>query len=154
MAASSIAEPSFRSSQEFDADFARAISLREAGELQKSLCLLEAVMAYRVERHGRDHYESQCAISQYGRTLRAMGRLEEAQAVHWEVLLIRERVYGSANSYTTNSAGILEETLRMAKNENGAELLRLTREFALLNYSVSFRELRAIWPADAQLRPE
>ena len=124
-------------------DFDEAVRLREAGRLAESLRLIEAVVAERVSRNGREHFDSQCALSQSGRTLRAMGRFAEARAVHWEVLLIRERLYGPAFGYTTNSAGILEQTLRMAKEVHEAELVRLTREFALLSYPVSFIGLRS-----------
>ena len=158
MANSVTAEPSSRPSQQIDADFDRAIALRESGEFDASLRLLEAVMAFRIEKHGRDHLDSHCALSQYGRTLRTMGRLQEAQTVHWEVLLIRERVYGPTADYTTNSAGILEETLRLAGNNAAADLLQLAKEFANMNYPVSFRGLQStlasqsgVWPGVARV---
>jgi len=89
-----------------------AIRDREAGRLEESRAILENLVAQNIHRFGRKSYESQCAMSQLGRTLRAMGRAEEAGALHWEVLAIRTEAYGRRGQYTVNSAGILADTLR------------------------------------------
>jgi hypothetical protein len=89
-----------------------AKTLRETGHFEKSRAMLERLMAQAIRRHGRKAYESQCAMSQLGRTLRVMGRAEEASTLHWEVLAIRLDVYGRRGMFTINSAGILSETLR------------------------------------------
>jgi hypothetical protein len=89
-----------------------AIALREAGRLDESRSLLESLVAQRIRREGRKGYDSQCALSQLGRTLRAMGRAEEAGALHWEVLATRLELYGRRGAFTQNSARILADTLR------------------------------------------
>jgi hypothetical protein len=89
-----------------------AKTLRETGHFEKSRAMLERLVARAIRRHGRKAYDSQCAMSQLGRTLRVMGRAEEASALHWEVLAIRLDVYGRRGMFTINSAGILSETLR------------------------------------------
>ncbi|MGA2441377.1 MAG: tetratricopeptide repeat protein [Tepidisphaeraceae bacterium] len=89
-----------------------AISLREAGRLDESRCILESLVAQRTRAHGRKEFDTQCAMSQLGRTLRAMGRADEAAALHWEVLATRLELYGRRSEFTINSAGILSETLR------------------------------------------
>jgi hypothetical protein len=88
------------------------IDLREAGRLEESRCVLESLVAQEARRYGCREFDSQCAMSQLGRTLRAMGRVEEASELHWEVLAIRLELYGRRSVFTINSAGILSETLR------------------------------------------
>lgn len=89
-----------------------ATQLRETGHFEESRAMLERLVAQAIHRSGRKAYDSQCAMSQLGRTLRVMGRAEEASALHWEVLAIRLDAYGRGNTFTTNSAAILSETLR------------------------------------------
>ncbi|MGD0767582.1 MAG: tetratricopeptide repeat protein [Tepidisphaeraceae bacterium] len=95
-----------------------AIKLREAGHLDESRCILESLVAQRTRAHGRKEFDTQCAISQLGRTLRAMGRADEAAALHWEVLATRLEIYGRRSEFTINSAGILSETLRNSLHDH------------------------------------
>lgn len=110
-----------------DADIDRAINLREAGELGKSLGSLQHIVKTCRLRWGRRAYPSQCALSQLGRTLRAMGRCTEASDLHWEVLAIRETQYGHVAMYTQNSASILVDTLRMLNDQKMAAAVELWR---------------------------
>jgi hypothetical protein len=89
-----------------------AIHFREAGRLEESRRILELLIAQALGGNERSGYDHQCAISQLGRTLRAMGRAEEASALHWEALAIRLELHGRRGDYTQNSARILAETLR------------------------------------------
>jgi len=89
-----------------------AIRLREAGRLEESRNVLEHLIAQAIARNERHGYDHQCAISQLGRALRAMGHADEAAALHWEALAIRLELYGRRADYTQNSARILAETLR------------------------------------------
>lgn len=108
----------------FDADFERGIELREQGSLQESLQTLAAVTDARTRQFGRSAFQTQCAISQQGRTLRAMGRFKEATDLHWEILGIRFSRYGYPHPYTEKSAEILAETLEMQGNKSDATAIR------------------------------
>jgi hypothetical protein len=95
-----------------------AIRLREAGLLAASYVMLKTQIARARRSHGHKSYEAQCAISQLGRTLLAMGRGEQASTLHWEVLAMRLELYGRRDSYTQNSAAILAGTLRTGLGDN------------------------------------
>jgi hypothetical protein len=91
--------------------------------MEASLAMLKTLVAARIRRYGRRAYAAQCAVSQMGRTLRAMGRAAEACELHWTVLSIRHEVYGF-ELYTSNSAGILADTLKMLADEEMAAAVR------------------------------
>ena len=95
------------------ADFDRAIELREGGSVVESRDLLRNVVRGRTAIEGGEGFDTQCALSQLARSLRALGEYEEATRLHRDVLRIRHRLYGQEHGYTLNSAGILIETLRM-----------------------------------------
>jgi len=89
-----------------------AIRLRGIGLLAASYAMLRKLLARSRRTHGHRSYEAQCAMSQLGRTFLAMGRGQQASALHWEVLATRLALYGRRDSYTQNSASILAATLR------------------------------------------
>lgn len=98
-------------------DFERGITLREAKRLEESRQLLQVVVEARTHEQGREGFDSQCAISQLGRTLCAMGNYKDAAALHLEVLNIRIKLYGSTDQLTENSIAIFNETLNQWSGE-------------------------------------
>ncbi len=107
-----------------DATLLHAIHYRESGDLD----ILRALVRRRTRREGRRGAETQCALSQMGRTLRAMGRVEEACDLHWEVLAIRLQAYGHFDDFTQNSAAILADTLEMLPD--GLPMARAVQRWA------------------------
>jgi hypothetical protein len=87
-------------------------ALREAAQLEESRSVLEHVVVQRIRDEGRKGFSAQCAISQLARTLRQMGRAEQAAGLHWEVMATRLELYGRCSGFTQNSANILTDTLR------------------------------------------
>ena len=108
------------------ADFDRAIRLREEGLVQESCALLRRVVCGRATLEGAETFDTQCALSQLGRSLRALGAYEEATCLHRQVLRIRQQQYGAAHPYTLNSARILIVTLRLQGKTTGSLRRRTT----------------------------
>jgi hypothetical protein len=129
-------------------DLDLAIQRREAGDLEGSLGMLRALVAARMRRQGRKGFDTQCALSQQGRTLRAMGRAAEASDLHWEVLAIRFELYGRFSGFTRNSAGILADTLGMLNDPEMAAAIRL---WLRPPDSPSSTDLMAIMRVDARM---
>jgi hypothetical protein len=101
-----------------------AVRLRDAGRNTESLRSLRELVAECREDSGIMTGVAQAAISQLGRTLRAMGQLEEAQALHAEVLRHRRYLLGDDHPRTVNSMTILAETLEMSGKTTAAQELR------------------------------
>lgn len=100
-------------------DFQYGIKLREEDKQDESEKILRHVFNKRLKMYGEDHFQTQVARSQLGRTLRTIGNLREAVKLHEKNLEIRRRRYGNLHEYTTNAMLILADTLLL----NG-EMLR------------------------------
>ncbi len=100
-----------------EAEFLRGIQLRKDGDLAGSFKLLTEVLETRTRLCGANSLATQVAMSQLGRTCRAMGRHAEAIRLHRESLAIRIRALGDNDERVWNSRAILLETLLEADHE-------------------------------------
>lgn len=127
----------------------RGIELREAGELEESAAVLDGVLRRRAAGFGRSHNLTQVAVSQLGRTLRALGEHERAILLHEESLEHRIHRLGYLHEHTRNSARILAETMQRAgRNAEAEELLARVggqRRAELARSSRLERELDVRW---------
>lgn len=98
--------------------FRGGIQHREAGNLEESRRLLQAVVDSRTKSGGLGGFPTQLAMSQLGRTLRLLGRIAQARHMHSVVLCVRLELYGAGHAYTQRSAGILCDTLRMTQDQS------------------------------------
>ncbi len=92
----------------------RAVALREAGDTARSRKLLKRAVERRTDAHGAEHPLTLIAMSQLGRTARALGDFDEAKQLHEELLATRTRTLGPSHEWTVNSMNILAETLLLA----------------------------------------
>lgn len=100
-----------RETDEMEPSFDEAARLRESGNLIRSKELLERVVEERLRAKGENHYLTHVAISQLGRTLRALKEFDRAEELHRKVLVLCQRLLGPNHEYTINSMRILADTL-------------------------------------------
>lgn len=124
---------------------AAAVRLREAGRNEDSLTLLEGIVNSPLHNQNRDFEQN--AMSQLGRTLRAMGRLEEAAQQHGEVLRLRRYMLGDDHPHTVTSMGILADTLERSGDAVAAGDLRaeIEERKARTSEAFSIRENREFY---------
>lgn len=113
-----------RADDPYEKAFLEAINLRDSGRLRESSDNLKTIVEGRTRLHGRNHDLTQFALSQLGRTLRAMGELEAARRLHEEVLEIRRRLLGNEHEWTRNSMRNLADTLEKCGEHAAAAILR------------------------------
>lgn len=113
-------------------ELSRISALRDSGALHQALAAGRLFAAECVRRTSRLSYFSQCALSQLGRTYRAIGgrQFREAERLHWEVLDTRLREEGKSSPRTANSAHILADTLELRQKRSQAAAVRRWSQLA------------------------
>lgn len=88
-----------------------AVEYRNRGDVDHSIALLKKVVNYHENLSGRNHPETQAALSQLGRSYREKNDFQTARSIHEEVLEIRRQTLGNMHPFTCNSMEILADTL-------------------------------------------